>query len=304
MILPTLAMSAIMFLGLQGIYGALQSHWPASYVNITTSSGQLGRFSLSWYLFFRLAPTFLVAVVIAVSAERLMMSPSCVVITGLAVYALFALHKTVFGPRGMSSRGKSVLVGCTGITLTVVAGVLALYLRSYFAPIIPTPSALLEAIWTALIVTVMYFAFSRLLDNKFDHQSLQERAKKEIGDQIWEYSALEARKHGLQASTVQAILLTEAIQRPRWFRLIEEVFQSIQGLFNITGTTGIAQMPSRWPLSDKKSVTLLCNDIQDWVRSNREVTDTESLIAYGRYHNDDDVYVNSLAEQFELLTHR
>lgn len=300
MVSQTLLLSATMFLGLLGIYAAMQSHWPASYVNVTTASGQLGRFSLRWYLFFRSAPTFLITLVTAVSAERLGLSPSCTVAGGLTTYALFALYNSIRGPQGMSSRGKVILVGCVGIVLSLISGVVALQLRSYFAPIIPEPSALLEAIWTALFVAVAYFAFQQLLGIKTAPASLLERAKKDIG-KVWEFSRTEADRHNVPVVAVRAVLLAEAIQRPSWFRTLERALQCALGVFGREGTTGIAQMRSRKPLSDEESVTRLCADMHDWTREHGELNDLERIRRYGRYHNDDDVYVESLVEQYSLL---
>lgn len=308
MISPTwvlsVVLSAAMFVGLLGIYGAMQTHWPASYVNITTSSGQLGRFSLSWYLFFRMGPTFLVALVTAVSAERLGLSPLFTVTGGLVVYALFVVRHLVRGPRGMSSREKRILVGCFGIGLSLMSGVLALWLKDYLAPIIPQPSALLDAIWTALVVAVIYFAFKRLLDNKVDPASLQDVARRDVGDEMWKYSRAEAERLNVPVPVVQAVLLAEAIQRPRWFRYLERVFQYVQGFFGKEGTTGIAQMRSRRPLRDKESVRLLCDEILKWVGEHPELNSEEGVREYGRHRNDDDLYVNSLVEQYLLLERR
>lgn len=300
MVCQTLLLSTTMFGGLLGIYGAMESHWPASYVNVTTPSGQLGRFSFWWYLFFRSAPTFLVTLVTAVSAERLGLSPSCTVAVGLTAFALFAIYHSIRGPQGMASRDKVILVGFVGMVLSLISGALALALRSHLEFIIPPPSALLEAIWTALFVAVAYFAFKRLLDDRPVHTSLPERAKRDIR-RVWKFSQSEADRHGLPVAAVRAVLLAEAIQRPRWFRALERALQCVLRVFRKESTTGIAQMKSLKPLSDWESVTLLCGDMNKWVSEHSELNDEKSISEYARHHNDDDVFVDSVVEQYKSL---
>lgn len=302
MIVPTLALSAAMFAGLFGIYGAMQSHWPASYVNITTTSGQLGRFSLLWFLIFRSAPTFMVASVASVSAERLGLSPSCTVILGLVLYAIYALHHSIRGPLGMSSRGKVVFVGCIGISLSIISGLLALWFGDRLAALIPEPSALLDAIWTAAFVAVMYAASKRLLSAKVTRESLYVRAKRDIGAKAWEFSQEGADRYNVSILAVRAVLLAEAIQRPRWFRFLERLLQCVRGLFRDEGTTGIAQVRSRWPVSDEASVESLCADMQAWASEKGEIGGVKSVEKYARHRNDDDIFVESVAEQYTLLS--
>ncbi len=258
MIAGAVALSLVTALVLIGIYAAMRSHWPSSYIDVTTTAGQIGRFSFSWFIAFRTAPAFVVATVVATTAERSGMSAWIPFVGGFALFIAYGLRHNIRERRRRRNRINVLIVGIVGALLSVAAGALGTLVRRQTSPLVPEPQALLEAIWTAMIVAGLYFAVHRILGDHADDAAIHRRAKSDLGKHAWRYSAKAAAEHGVPAAAVRAILLAEAIQRPRWFRVLERLIQHVGRRFGREGTTGVAQMRSSEVLSDEESVRRLC----------------------------------------------
>lgn len=288
---------------LLGIYGAMESHWPSTYVSPTTAAGQLGRFSLAWFLLFRMGPAALVSGIVAVTAERLDADPKAAIATTLAPFVLFGYVFLLRRARQSTHRLKIVLAGTVGALLSLLGGVLGGFVLPLLDFLIPQPTELLNAIWTAIVAAAAYFAVSRL-SRKEDARDLGfSRTRRDIGPEAWAYAKETSAARGVYPNAVHAILLAEAMQRPRWFRRLEIATQRIRSRFGNSGTTGVAQMRSKAPLSDTESIDLLIGDIVRWssAQSGALLGDHKSFESYLRRHNDDTVFVESALHFFAML---
>lgn len=295
--IPSILLGVVGGLLIIGSYGAIESHWPGSYVNVHTRTGQLGRFSGLWFLVFRMTPAFVVTGVVAVTAERLELGPILATASCLAAFLFHGLrHAWLYEVEAVDPT-KIWLVRFVNQVLSLVGGLLGFWSRAFTAPVIPSPVELLNAVWTAMVAGVAYFGVSRILGRETTSQELLDRARRDIGRDAWSYAKAASQIHALPLVAVQAIILAEAVQRPRWFRELERLLPSILRLTGRTATTGIAQMRSTSSLSDEKSLELLCLDMKEWLSSHPDVSlqDIDDFEDYATHHSADAVFVDSAA---------
>lgn len=286
-----------------GAYGAFESHWPSAYVDTRSKAGQLGRFSLPWFLIFRVGPMFVTSAVSAVTSARLHGAPFLASAVLLIMFLVYSAANLWQRSKWSTHRLKEWLVWTVAALLSVVGNVLGLLSWSQIAPLIPRPDELLTAVWTALIVVAVYYGFQRLFVQDQGEARALQRGKKDIGQAAWKHAVSAAKVHSVPPSAVHAILLAESIQRPRWFRRVERLVQYVRGRVHRSGTTGIAQMRSARPLTDEESIDLLCIDMQRWTASQSvgDLNELEVFEEYAIHHNPDDVFVSTAADYYYTL---
>lgn len=301
----SLALGVTGALILVGLYGAMESRWPASYVDTTTAAGQLGRFSLTWYLAFRMGPAAVVSAVVAVSADRLAGSSFVAVAVCLTLFTLFGWFHIWRTAARTTHRLKYLMVAAIGALLSLTGGIVGGMASFLVARLIPQPAELLNAVWTAAMVAAAYSGLTRVLAVKVDYGAVRARARTDIGPDAWRYAAKAGQVHDIPVECIRAILLTEATQRPKWFRTIEVALQHVRRWFKLSGTTGVAQMRSVTPLSDERSIELLAQDMSTWMSWHRtpiSLLNPEIFERYLRRHNADNVFITSAFDHFSVLT--
>lgn len=289
-----LGMVGLLFL--LGIYGMVRDSWPASYAEPSSRAGELGRFSLSWFVLFRTVPIVLVLVPLVVTADRLGTKPWLVTVTTMSSFFGVQGWNLVRHIRGSAHALKHYVVACMNLLLGVVAAVVAFVWRDVFAALIPMPAQLLEALWTAAIASVGFWGLSRAMPAAQGTGQTMKRARRDIGRAIWDYAGVRAESEGVEAAKIRAVLLAESVQRPRWFRTIERLIQRVRAPFGVEGTTGVAQIRAVEPLTDEDSVDRLITSMKEFELSQRsqcEMDPRESFAAFLTLHNPDDVFIES-----------
>ena len=74
--------------------------------------------------------------------------------------------------------------------------------------------------------------------------------RQRVGPELIWYARQLARERNLDPDLVETTILTESIQRPRWFRRLER----LKGIVFRKGTYGIMQVWSSRPIGDRRSI--------------------------------------------------
>lgn len=116
---------------------------------------------------------------------------------------------------------------------------------------------------------------------------------------IWDIAKSAAKKHETEPALVEAILLTENLQRPEWVRRLERM----KGRLFHSGTYRIMQVTSDRPLSDRESVEKAVAENLRGLRVERNEfgPDQESLYRILRAYNPDERFVTLAADFYWRL---
>lgn len=124
--------------------------------------------------------------------------------------------------------------------------------------VVPAPKDLLSAVWSGLLVAgIGGFAVAIIQprDPKaptFGEEYFVARATRDVGVETMDWLFEECSRTNANPILVKAVLVAEALQRPKWFRGIERLLVRLR----LARTSGVMQMPSKTPLSDRESITL------------------------------------------------
>lgn len=296
-LLKAVVIGVVGFLALLGVYRAIRDQWPIYYYPVRTTAQALVRQSLGIYALFRFIPVFMVALFVTVTTGRVVGSGSM-----LALMTCLLLYLGVSLAELIKSRPKFrinlIFAYAFSYALTLFAGVVAYYSQEVLSWSIPQPMDMVNAVWTAAIAAIAYFALTQVLsgnERTTDHLFL--RAKYDV-QSVWDYCAEAARTHQCDVEVLRAIILAEAVQRPSWLRWVEFQLQRLFGKFGRKSTTGVAQINSVKPLTDKESIDLLAERLGRCPHN-----DAQELRGFlRRHHNNDETLINDAHAFYDRLT--
>ena len=278
---------------LHAFYRTVESQWPTSYHTLTSGAGYAISASPFRYLLFRLGPTFVTSLFMAVSLQR---GGRAVV---LPVLALAVLHVTTTTARAVVAAvrlGGARAVAMVGLYVSVSISILlsamgAVALDDVLDDVVPPLSEITSTLWTALLAAIAGAYLVKVSQAQtVDTHSLLERSRASIDDAIWSRAAELAGESGTEPDLVHAFMVVENLQRPRWFRRLENAW----GQFGGEGTYGMLQVRASRPLSDIESIE---NALAGVLRGARVPVVVET---YGQhqYERKDSDYLRRLAVEF------
>lgn len=301
-LLSVLALGGGMAVVLSLFYSHVRHDWPVTYATISSSYDLFKTQVPGWHLLTRAIPVFVAACFTAHIAGILEISASYAV----AVFALIhiALTSGRAAVEAFRFRNRRLLIVTYNVLLSLLLA-FAAWLGLVLAPALenwfPSGPAIRDSIWVALIVVVVLKGIERtasLLNARDDNPA--KRARRDIGaiSEVW------IRKTAISADAdpnlVVAIVLTEALQRPRWIRSLER----FKGRFFPKGTYGIAQAPSDYPISDQQSVAWLAAKLSGSLAAMKSCpadTQIDLAVAYFEQHNRDRDFVSQAADIYQSL---
>lgn len=247
---------------LLGIYRVVERQWPEKYLGITDTFGLSGQESLGRFLGYRAVPTFVISTTTIVTVERLggwpILSACVLYISAIIVPHSVALWQNVTRKSGKVNYASYHFGMICWLGLTVLIG---WFLRGSWATLVPTPSELLSGLWSGIVVAGaggMVVASIRKRNGRNARSGpayFVDRAGRDVGIDLMDWLHDECVRTGADPLLLKAILINEAVQRPRWLRLCER-FASRMGF---AATTGVMQLASgSRTLSDRESVTIAC----------------------------------------------
>ena len=242
-------------LALNLIYRRIQSEWPESYFSLSDHWAQVKAQVPSRYVLFRFGPVVLLGMFFSRQLADLGWPAWPFVSTAVAVHASLSSLRAVWRLvryRVAGERSAPLIV----LHLTTVVAVAACLigtamLREHYSSWVPDFEAIRDAIWAGLIASLLAFAFihwTRASESSLADVVMAQRQR--VGPELIWYARQLAMERNLDPDLVETTILTESIQRPRWFRRLERM----KGIVFRKGTYGIMQVWSPRPIGDRRSI--------------------------------------------------
>jgi hypothetical protein len=283
-------------------YRRFEEGWPVEYESISSRFDLFARGVPVWHLTTRAIVVFLTAILTGHVATVGGCSPS------IAVLSLAGLHVATTSGRALwdaqfRSHRRGIVAIYDALTTVVIlgsawAGLLA---APHLTWLLPSGGALVDAIWTALVLALMLTSIERLssLRETTDVDALG-RARKDLGKEIIDDSDVLANEFQVDTRLMESVILTEALQRPRWLRQTEYQL----GRFRSGGTYGVAQMHSEHRISDHDSLVLLAQSLAGSATRLRQLDEDQRravIEAYFEKHNPSGEFIAHALSMYEVL---
>lgn len=207
-------------------FRAVSIRWPESYFRLGSTLENTIASSPFRYVAFRFLPVFATCLFLAVTMERSRGRPTVVVAAVTVLHLIVGLGWATFevlAGRRYRSRRVPILLAYGAVAIGVVAAaVLALVLRDPLAPVVPEPGELSAALWTAAFAGLAGAYVTQLGVRRGERVARSvRRSKSLIDERLWRVALDAAREHGVSPEVVFAFMVVENLQRPAWFRSLE-----------------------------------------------------------------------------------
>lgn len=258
----TLAISSIGTLGITALYRSIKTNWPESYTPISNMmTHNLRRRPFINFFIFRGGPVFLITLFTSVITERNGGYPwigtMFLIITYLYLTDFRAIASIYHRPRHPQWI-ILIIYHIIAIIIVSTSSILAVYFREKISYLIPSERDILISLWAGIFSSILISVSRIILEPpNVDMFKIINQLRLDIGKENWSYISEVSNGDIPVKNILRAIILTEAQQRPRWFRRAER----IKGLFIKHGTYGVAQTLSEKPISDKESIRALAKNI-------------------------------------------
>lgn len=289
-------------IGLYMLYQAAEHRWPDNYFSVGPSVDPLVSRKLGRYALFRLGPVFLAGAFAAVTANRLhnpvpvaLLTLGAVHLANTSLLALARILRRSDRRRRLTAAAfHAILVIAVSGTLWI-SGITAFLLR----PLIPHPSELSIALWAGLFAAVLGVWVQRLTFRSSALPSLLGKLRVEVTEDLLDYARAQAAAHSADPQLIEAILLSEALNRPPWMRSLEMK----KGRLLRRGSYGIMQVYSPRPISDKESINQVAKQYSGIRVQRDQYGDARPLALHSlvEKHNPDSKFVELVDQIFRLL---
>lgn len=283
---------AIGVLILKVFYSAIRTSWPENYVSVTGDYGVVVNRTLLKYAAFRLVPAYAVALLVSQMAGRYGGHPMYVAILIGVLHATQSSLRhlvAVFRRRSPEHiRIAAILVDLVTSICVVAVALVGGFGTGPLTAIVPPLDEFFKSFWTTAVVAVLAVYVLNLSRATREAAALVRRSRAELGPLV-NRAREEARSLQVNADLVEAVLLTENLERPAWVRRLER----LKGSVAANGTYGVMQVTAEHPIDDEES-------IREGVRRLAHVplaldeygVDADSLNASLRAYNNDNDFVD------------
>lgn len=240
----------------------IESQWPESYVSVADVSAYRKMSRPATYILFRFGPPFAVALFGAVNLGREKESVwlFATLLAGLHVAQTSGVSGIqVARSSSLDQRRWPLLVMhllVSGAIVTTIFG--ATGARHRLAAVVPELEQVLPEMWGAVAAAVLaaWFISNTTHRGVLGTQDLIAAQRRKIGSGLLNFARSEAVDSGTSPDLLEAILITESVQRPKWFRKLER----IKGIVVKPGTYGIMQVHADAPIDDRTSIRKAVHD--------------------------------------------
>ena len=238
-------------------YLAIKSNWPDSYASVSDFGTNLKINRPISYIAFRLGPVFIIALFVSVNLERSGYSVGLFAVPLILIHGGLTVGKASFELMRSKRNSRRILqlliLHAMVFAALIFAVVLAVISRKSLEPFVPDVQTIIPEIWGALFVGILATMFYIVTSNRIVYSNnIVAKQRERIGQSLLDYARLEAKKAQCDPILLEAIMIAESIQRPKWFRRLER----IMGLIYRRGTYGIMQVMSDQPIDDKESIDI------------------------------------------------
>lgn len=287
-------------------YNVFQLRWPEYYFSTSDQSALYLSVSGKRFFLFRFLPVFLITtILLGVFAKTSNLSESILIgVLAMLVYALRTNGLSLFYLVIKSPKVKTyynlpfqLTQHFFVISMLLLIGFISGWFSklSFILNITPSISGLVDNVWASALAVLLgtylrdlYAARSLpTLDDVF------RKSLKNIDPKILEEIDQLSTQFNANPNLAKAICIVENIQRPKWFRRIE----NLKSVFKIKGTYGIMQVSARKLLSDKESVEIA---IKDKLANTKDLELTELVEVIQRY-NPDSNYKDQVIQAISYL---
>jgi hypothetical protein len=298
----TLIFGAIGCIMLHAFYAAVKLEWPSNYVTATRRFGLIVNRTVKRYLTFIIAPVYLASLLVSSLSSD---AKGHGVATGLIVGTWHAWKnhgKQIFAHvrhGTMRNAAPDLILQIALLVLAVLAGFAGGLGPGPFTFVIPSLDEFFTAVWTAVFVAIVSFWAFRATRYKTALRDLYDTARREADDALVDYAIEVAQREGADLHLVLSVLFAENLQRPPWFRKLE----NWKGKIFPRGSYGIMQFTSPHPISDRESIDRAVELLKDKTigRNENGVPDRESLRNALKAYNDNPGFVELAEGLYPML---
>lgn len=200
------------------------------------------------------------------------------------------------------NRPRYLVMFFSSLFFVVLAPLLAHTTWSFWRPLLPQPDQLVQAIWTSLFVGLVVVLVRTIGTFEVGLDKHIKLALEDLGESLQRKIRTEAQVNDVSEEFIEAIILTECIQRPKWIRRAE----NFKGRFVKPGSYGVAQISSLSPISDEESIEKICKVYAGYYPVRNEYGDyNRTLLQIAlETHNPDPIFVNQATEILEARSRK
>lgn len=286
-----------------GLFHLISVSWPRLYYGPSDGLAIFLSSSLIKFTLFRVLPVALVtsvasAYAIKVEADALLLSILyfIVYVLGLSVFRFVSRYR--FGRR-VSLRDVMWLLVASGFTLLgTTAGWIS---SSYVEALLPKLSVSRDALFTALLVAVVIRFMQRIM---LDEDISEIAIRRAIADCRLLVASVEAeaRRKGIARWLISSIVVAEHMQRPKWFRSLEDMVYAVGVPVTVGPFQGHRQ--GRGNIREQVAEFMRTSPAAEFaaqVKLGGEWYGEGAELATYALHNDADPFVNLCRQVRELL---
>lgn len=285
-------------------YTAVRTRWPSNYASSANDLGMIINRTIVRYIAFSLAPTYVICLLVATTARRAggIALVTAILIGAFRVVYMYIpnIYRTVRYNRSLARTPSIILDTALALSIFAVA-----YLGSLgpgkFTYLIPPVGDLFTSLWGTIFVAVLAAVVIAKTNVQINVDRLIKRSRREVGTELLEFARNEAVRVKTNPDLVETILLTENLERPRWFRRLER----IKGRLFPNGSYGIMQVTSDQPISDKDSITRAVEDHLNGlplIQGESGYADYDSVQNALKRYNDNVVFIQLGAQIFYTIS--
>lgn len=286
-------------------YRFFETGWPTSYFTENDKTGLIISVTPLRFFIFRILPVFLISFLFLrifkisdissnIGLVGIMSTLLHLMTTNfIAVYKLFSRDSSI---KSYFNKTNQFLYHFITITCIILVGYLAgiCSKNNFFDQYLPTQQGLIDNVWSSIIYTVFFIGFwkfyvsqkEKSIESILERSISQIRKNNKITDAIKKFSLLNQAK----PEFIEAICVVENIQRPKWFRRIEQ--------FLPNSSYGIMQIHSKSKISDEESIKLASSKFLQQTDNISHIEELETILY--SYNNSSD-FVELVEKALELI---
>jgi hypothetical protein len=293
--------AALIFL----FYTAVRTRWPAHYASSSDDFGMIVNRTIFRYAVFALGPPYVVALLVGTTVRRAG-GPGLLVAFLIGVFQVCYLR--VRETRWTLRYNHTAMrMPTLALETALAVGALAAATLGGLGPgrltfVVPPIDEYFKSLWGTILVAILAAIVIAKTRVQLDVGRLVNRSRKEVGLRLRALARSEATRVGADADLVEAILLTENLQRPKWFRQLERV----KGSLFPRGSYGVMQVTADRPISDDESIVRAVEDHlrgSTLTRSGDGYPEYESLKRALTHYNKDSAFVELGMQIFYHVYH-